>query len=108
MKRRWTQDLLSSTYSLTDLMTTASKTYNNIVVDGGWTLSEKKTSVGSIAKDSKEAKFLELSTQIKALTKCNYGGRPTGTGIYSGPEGASWRFTNLDNKKKLEKKRSDI
>ena len=33
MKSRWTQDPLPSTYSLKDLMTIASKTYNNIVAD---------------------------------------------------------------------------
>ena len=46
VKRRWTQDLLRQTYSLADLMATAAKTCNNIVADGGWTLSDKKGSVG--------------------------------------------------------------
>lgn len=35
VKRRWTQDLLDKNYSLTDLISTTSKTYNNIVTDEG-------------------------------------------------------------------------
>ena len=34
VKMRWTQDLLLNDYLYTDLMPTASKTFNNIVADG--------------------------------------------------------------------------
>ena len=40
--RRWNQDLLDKDYSLTDLTSTASKTYNNIVVDEGFEEIESK------------------------------------------------------------------
>ena len=69
VKRRWTQYLLPTKYSLTDLTATASKTYNIIVTDGGWDLSDKKNFTGNNAKDSTEDKFLALSAQIDAHTK---------------------------------------
>ena len=76
VKRRWTQDLLPQTYALTDLMATASKTYNNIVVDGGWNHSDTKKSASG-TKDITEAKFLALTAQIEALTKANKAGTST-------------------------------
>ena len=77
-------------------MATASKTYNNIVVDGGWTLSDKKSSAGN-SKNSTEAKFLALSAQIEELKK----GNSARTGTDSGSSEVSWRFVNKDNKKTL-------
>ena len=66
VKRRWTQDLLPPKYSLTDLMATTSKTYNNIVADGGWVLSDKKSSAGH-SKDSTETKTLRCRLKSKSL-----------------------------------------
>ena len=43
IKRNWTQDLLDKYYSYTDLMSTATNIYNNIVADGGWELANKMT-----------------------------------------------------------------
>ena len=94
-KRKWTQDLLDKDYSLNDLMSTASKTYNNIVADGGWSLSDSTTKGGS---DSMEAKFLALTAQVEALKD----GKDSGT--YSGTrnnEQTSWRYKNPDNKHKM-------
>ena len=96
VKRRWTQDLLPPKYSLTDLMATASKTYNNIVADGGWVLSDKKGSAGN-SKDSTEAKFLALSAQIEELKRGSSAGTGTaGSGQTEGP----WRHNNPDNKRR--------
>ena len=94
-KRKWTQDLLDKDYSLNDLMSTASKTYNNIVADGGWSLSDSTTKGNP---DSMEEKFLALTAQIEALKD----GKDSGT--YSGTrndEQTSWRYKNSDNKQEL-------
>ena len=77
-------------------MATASKTYNNIVADGGWNHSDTKKSASG-SKDSTEAKFLALTAQIEALTKAN----TAGTSTNSGSTVTNWRYDNKDNKKTL-------
>ena len=95
VKRKWTQDLLNKDYSLTDLMSTASKTYNNIVADGGWSLSDSTTKGGS---DSMEAKFLALTAQVEALKYSKDSGTYSGT---RNNEQTSWRYKNPDNKHEM-------
>ena len=94
-------DLLPTKYSLTGLTATVSQTYNNIVADGGWILSDKNNSAGNNAKDSTEAKFLTLSAQTEALTKENIYNNATGTWTDYGPNEVSWRFTNKEGKKTM-------
>lgn len=101
VKRRWTQDLLPNSYSLTDLMATASKTSKNVVADGGWTLAERNSLASKNGKDSTEAKFLVLSAQIEALTRGSGGGKMMGTGTNLGPTEVSWRFQNQGKKSTL-------
>lgn len=60
VKRRWMQDLLPQTYSLIDLMATVSKTYNNKIADGRWTLSDKEKLGGYQHIIPTDAKFLAL------------------------------------------------
>ena len=92
IKRNWTQDLLDKYYSHTDLMSTATKTYNNIVADGGWELADKTTDSSQKGGTYMQAKFLVLTVQVEALTKGN--GRGTRT---KGSEEVR-RYLNPENK----------
>ena len=85
VNRQCTQDLLSNNYSLTDLMATTSKTFNNIVADGGWILAERNSSASKNDKDSTEDRFMTLPTQIKALTRGDNGRNTMETGTNHGP-----------------------
>ena len=74
IKRNWTQDLLDKDYSHTDLMSTVTKTYNNIVADGGWELADKMTESSQKGGTYMQTKFLALTAQVEAFTKGNGGG----------------------------------
>ena len=99
IKRNWTQDLLDKHYSHTDLMSTATKTYNNIVADGGWELVDKTSDSSQKGSTDMYAKFLVLTAQVEVLTKGNDRGSRT-----EGSEEVSWRYLNPENKVDLTRR----
>ena len=96
VKRNWTHDLIDKDYSHTDLMSTAIKTYNNIMADGGWEIADNTTDYSLKGGTDMQAKFLVINAQVEILTKGNIVGVRT-----EGSEEVSWRYLNPENKADL-------
>ena len=93
IKSNRTQYFLDKDYSHTNLMTTAAKTYNNTMVDGGWELVENPNIHSQKGGTNMQAKFLALTAQVEELTKENGGDAKT-----EGLEEVRWRYLNSENK----------
>ena len=88
-----TQYFLDKDYSHTNLMTTAAKTYNNTMVDGGWELVKNPNIHSQKGGTNMQAKFRALTAQVEELTKENGGDAKT-----EGLEEVRWRYLNSENK----------
>ena len=58
-------------------MSTAIKTYNNIMADGGWEIADNSTDYSLKGGIDMQAKFLVINAQVEVLTKGNIVGART-------------------------------